>query len=258
MAATLREHNPDVSLTVLLLDCEPEELDSPPPGALVLGAASLVGERYGLLAAANPPGALSMAVLPELMRVVLASGAGSAIYIGAGQRVLGPLVELEQLLDDHEVVLVARPGWRAGRSRCAGDAGKRRVQQAGARAGCGHERAGPARRLAAVLPGRGRRRLGSGSLRGWTLLRPGSRASACCIIRDMALDPFSLAGVPTEWADRAEGRRILEVAGAPARVLDFSQLDPDEPGRALLDRGGCGSARRRRWWSWSTAKPRIC
>jgi glycosyltransferase involved in cell wall biosynthesis len=232
MAATLREHNPDVSLTVLLLDCEPEEVDSPPAGALMLGAASLVGERYGLLAAANPPGALSMAVLPELMRVVLASGAGSAIYIGAGQRVLGPLREISQLLDECDVVLVARsrgePGAMAATS--APQPGAFSSHIFGLRAGASTDA------LLCAWPRYFESGYddGAGAVRAWINSVPATAEDVCVLRhRGYGLDPWSLASLSPDRATDAASDdtidRVLGLRGVQARLLDLGGLDPSDP-----------------------------
>ena len=79
--------------------------------ARLLELGDVLGEHEaGLLAAANPPGALALALLPHLARRLLGSDVESLLYLGHGQRVLGPLDELQALLSAHQVV-----PWRAAR-----------------------------------------------------------------------------------------------------------------------------------------------
>jgi glycosyltransferase involved in cell wall biosynthesis len=106
LVATLHEHQPDATLTVLLLDGDPASVGEI-EHARLLGLEEVAGEQAGLLTAANPPGAMALAVLPQLARHLMVAGAESVIYLGAGQRVLGPLEELAELVSSHQVVLVA-------------------------------------------------------------------------------------------------------------------------------------------------------
>jgi glycosyltransferase involved in cell wall biosynthesis len=117
LAATLHEHQPEATLTVLLLDGETASVSEIEHARLL--DFEEVGERAGLIATANPPGALALAALPHLARHLLDGGADSLIYLGAGQRVLGPLEELAELVSSHQIVLVARSV--AGSSGAAGD-----------------------------------------------------------------------------------------------------------------------------------------
>ena len=228
MAGTLREHHPDASLTVLLLDGDPAEVEGF-ADARLLGVGPVVGESFGLLAAANPPGVLSMAVLPHLVRLLLEAGERSAIYIGAGQRVLGPLSELLELLDDHEVVLLARasagPSAVAAAAEAWGGAFSR--QLLALRAGSSADA------LLAAWPRYFQLDAddGSGAVRAWI-------DSVPAVVEDVGvlrhpgygLDPRSLASLSIGWpAGATAADRVLEVGGMPARLLDLGELDPDDP-----------------------------
>jgi glycosyltransferase involved in cell wall biosynthesis len=106
LAASLHEHLPDAALTVLLLDGDPVSVGEI-EHARLLGFEEVAGEQAGLIAAANPPGALALAVLPQVASHLIDGGAESVIYLGAGQRALGPLEELAELVSSHQIVLVA-------------------------------------------------------------------------------------------------------------------------------------------------------
>ncbi len=225
MAGTLREHDPEAELTVLLLDGDPPAVDEL-EWTRVLSLEDVAGATAGLLALANPPGALALAVLPLLVRAVLDAGAGSVVYLGPGQRVLGPLTELETLLARRSLVLVARAG--AERSDpLAAFAGE------GARGVFSREllgfRAGSATTsLLAAWP-----RCfadggddGADAVRAWLDGMP-ALSEEVGVLRDAGygLDPWTLARrAPVGGAGEA-----LQVDGRPARVLDFSALDPSDP-----------------------------
>jgi len=223
MAATLREHHPDAALTVLLMDGEADR----PQGmreARLLTPLSLLGEdAWGLLAAANPPGALRIAVLAHLIKHLLDSGERTVLYVDAGQRVLAPLADLERALDEHDVVLVAR----------AAEPG---VVVAPAEASVYSERllamraAGAADALLAEWPQYfdAGAQAGAGAVRAWLDSIP-ARAEGVGVLRDpgYVLDPLSPA--------------VESLASV--RVLDVAALDPADPaswmsGRAEARAGG--------------------
>jgi glycosyltransferase involved in cell wall biosynthesis len=227
LAATLHEHQPDATLTVLLLDGEPAsagEIEH----ARLLGFEEVVGERAGLIAAANPPGALALAVLPRLAQHLLDGGADSLIYLGAGQRVLGPLEELTELLNHHQIVLVARsiadasgtvdagPAFAADRSRGAFSRELLALRD------------GPAMEaLLAAWP----RYFASGDDDGATAVSAWldgvpAIAEDVAVLRDpgYGLDPLTLGRRSV-----AGDHDALQVEGQPARVLDLGELDPADP-----------------------------
>jgi glycosyltransferase involved in cell wall biosynthesis len=107
LAATLHEHEPEATFTVLLLDGDPREVGEI-ENARASSLDEVVTEGGGLMAAANPPGALAAAVLPRLLRALLDEGEGPIIYAAAGQRILGPMKELWEVLAVRSLVLVAR------------------------------------------------------------------------------------------------------------------------------------------------------
>jgi glycosyltransferase involved in cell wall biosynthesis len=230
MAQTLREHHPDALLTVLVLDADPGELEAP-PAARMLGMDALPGEDHGLLAAANPPGALCLAALAPLMRVLLDSGEGPVLYLGAGQRVLGPLSELLELQQDYEVAVVARPVARAPAAvPVEAGMGALSRQLLGLRAG---------RSTNALLAAWPRyfksvEDDGWGAARAWMDSIP-SLVEGVGVLRHpgYGLDPWSLASATVQGTaaagDAAEDDRGLRVDGASARAVDFSGLDPADP-----------------------------
>jgi glycosyltransferase involved in cell wall biosynthesis len=235
-SSTLREHHPDASLTILVLDAEPGEIPTV-AGAQVLDPQSVVGEEWGLVAAANAPGALAVAALPYLMRAVLDAHDGSATFIGAGARVLAPMTELEGMLAEHEIVLVARAG--GGASVVAhGDTHARGTysrQLLGLRAG-------PS--TAALLKAWPRYFTiaadeGAAAVRAWVDSLP-ARYRDVGVLQDpgYGLDQWSLASRSVTFAN--QGFDGLAIDGRPARVLDFSELDPDDLA------------------SWSDGEDRIC
>lgn len=228
MAATLREHHPDASLTVLLLDGEPGEIECF-PDAQLLGAAAVLGEGYGLLAAANPPGALDMAVLPHLMRLLINAGERAAIYLAAGHRVLGPLTEMLESLDDYGVVLVARPTNMASVVGAPAQAGRGVFSRAllGLRAGRSADAVLAAWPTYFASAGDD----GAGAVRAWMDSVP-ALVEGVGVLRHpgYGLDPWSLDLVTVQAQATVAGTYCaLEVDGLPARVLDFSGLDPDDP-----------------------------
>jgi glycosyltransferase involved in cell wall biosynthesis len=226
MGRTLREHHPDAQLTVLLLDGAPDAV-ADFPGARMLGAATMLGESFGLLAAANPPAALNMAVLPHLLRAVLAAGADSVLYLGAGQRVLGSLDVLVDLIDEHDVVLVARARGAASSVIAPSESGEGPFsrQLLGVRVGLGAD---------ALLDAWPRYFIGTGdegaaAVRGWMDGIP-ALAADVAVLRDRGygLDPWSLAGKQVLAAGGGVDD-ALEVDGARARVIDLGELDPADP-----------------------------
>lgn len=107
LARTLHEHQPQARFTVLLLDGDSEEpVDI--EHARLLALNEVVARDSGLMAAANPPGALAAAALSRLLRLLLDEGRGPVIYMAAGQRILGSLKELWDVLGSHSLALVAR------------------------------------------------------------------------------------------------------------------------------------------------------
>jgi glycosyltransferase involved in cell wall biosynthesis len=227
LAATLREHEPDVRLTVLLLDTDPKSAGAI-EHAHLLGLEDLVGEAAGLLAAANPPGALAMVALPHLAHALLEDGADALIYLGAGQRVLGSLEELTELLSSHQIVLIARSV--VGSSSAAGD---------GAAFAADSSYGAFSRELIALRDGPATSALlaawpryfasgdddGAAAVSAWLDGIP-AISEDVAVLRSpgYGLDPLTLARRPT-----AGDNDVLRVAGQPARVLDLGELDPEDP-----------------------------
>jgi glycosyltransferase involved in cell wall biosynthesis len=225
LAATLHEHHPGATLTVLLLDANPQGVGEI-GHAHLLGLEEVVGETSGLMAVANPPGALAMAVLPHLAHALLEDGADSLIYLGAGQRVLGPLEELSELADRHQIVLVARVG-------------PERFDPLAAFVGEGM-RGVFSRELLELRAGSLTTALlaawprcfadagddGANAVRAWLDSVP-ALVEEVGVLRDpgYGLDPWTLA----QRAVAGGAGEVLQVDGRQARVLDFSALDPRDP-----------------------------
>lgn len=224
LAATLHEHQPDTTLNVLLLDADPLSIGAV-EHARVLALDDVISESSGLVAAANPPGALALAALPHLVQAMLNDGAASVIYLGAGQRVLGPLDELAALLADHQVVLVARATTELSAPTQA--FGNRQLQGAFSRAALGL-RAGPV--TAALLSDWPRYFTvnegddGAAAVRAWLDALP-AIVEDLGIVRDpgYGLDPWTLASRSVSG-----GSGVLTVGGHPARTLDLSEMDPSD------------------------------
>jgi len=225
LVASFREHHPspEARFTVLLLDGLPgaERIE----GARVRQLDELLGvAEGGLTVAGNPRGALEAAVLPHLLGSLLAEDESPVAYLAPGLRVLGPLVELERMLGDGELVLVARAAPEGSRKQGEAFAG----QNGGGAL---------SRRLLAVRPGAAVADVldawprwfkdGDGSVQAWFDGLP-AIARNTAVLREpgYGLDPWTLG------ERRANGsREALEVGGKPARVFDFSSLDPLRPER---------------------------
>lgn len=223
LVSTFREHHPDPSLkfTLVLLDgvAGAEAVE----GAEVRLVEELLGPEGGLTVAGNPSRALDAVVLPYLLRHMLEETSGHVVYLAPGLRVLGPLIELEQVLERSGLALV---------SRAAPD----RPRDAPA---FGGQNGGGAvsRRLLAVRAGEGVAGLlkswprwfqnGDEAVQSWFDGLP-AIATDATVMREpgYGLDPWTLA----EW--QANGNReALEAGGKPARVFDFTSLDPLNPER---------------------------
>jgi len=227
LAATLHEQQPDATLSVLMLDAEPKSVDEI-EHAKLLGFDEVVGERGGLIAAANPPGALALAILPYLAQHLLDGGVDSFVYLGAGQRVLGELEELTDLVSRHQIVLVARsvaePAGAAGDGLAfAGDRSHGAVSRELLAL-----RDGPATRaLLAAWPGyfASGDDDGAAAASAWLDGVP-AIAEDVAVLRSpgYGLDPLTLARrLP------AGDPGVLRVGAQPARVLDLGELDPTDP-----------------------------
>jgi glycosyltransferase involved in cell wall biosynthesis len=244
LAATLHEHQSGATLTVLLLDGDPASVGEI-EHARLSSLEEVAGEQAGLIAAANPPGALASAALPRLLRHLLDGGADTVIYLGAGQRVLGSLKELAELVRSHEIVLVSRA--------VVDPAG---VTYEGPSLAFAADRSHGvfSRELLALRDGPATRALlaawpsyfadagdddGAAAVSGW-LDRVPAIAADVGVLRHpgYGLDPWSLATRAVGGAEgelRDEGG--LQVDGQAARVLDLGELDPEDP-PALFDGDG--------------------
>jgi glycosyltransferase involved in cell wall biosynthesis len=232
MASTLRAHHPDAELTVLLLDGDPLSVGEIAHARFV-GFEQVAGADAGLLSGANARGALPFAALPYLVRHVLEAGASSVLYLGAGQRLLAPLQELLALLPEHDIVLVARVSAGVHPLRVFCDEPTR---GAFSRHLLGFK-AGPA--SAALLSAWPRYFMiagdeGGGAVRRWLDAVP-AIVEGVAVLRDSAygVDSPMLA----ERIDSDIAGEELLIDGRAARLVDFSELDADDP-PAWLDGGG--------------------
>ncbi len=222
LVSTFREHHPDPELrfTVLMLDGVAGT--DMVPGAQVRHLDELPEEAGGLTVAGNPREALATVVLPYLLRFLLEDSADPVTYLAPGLRVLGPLVELERTLELSELVLVARaaPVLTRDASGFGGHTG----------GAISHRLLGVSNSasVAGLLSSWPRWFLDGGpAVRAWFDGLPAIVAGAE-VLRESGygLDPWTLA----QW--HADGsREMLEVEGRPARVFDFSELDPLHPER---------------------------
>ena len=229
LVGTYRAHHPDSAFSVLVLDGI-EGADAV-EGAAVLTPARLPGLPIGLLAAANPPEALAVAVLPHLLGHLIGETPEPVLYLAAGLRILGPLQELESLAAQHELVVVSRALPRQERPTAA--FGER--EGGGA---IGH------RMLAGARGSRSERLLD-----GWpSYFADDERAvydwfdgipaigEDVGVLRDpgYCLDPWTLSASRVDGEGEQEGEEAedhLRVEGRPARIVDFSSLDPHAPER---------------------------
>jgi glycosyltransferase involved in cell wall biosynthesis len=226
MARTLHQHHPEAALTVLLLDADPDSVDAI-SGARMLGLDSVVGAEHGQLVGANAPGALAIAVLPYLVRAVFTSGATSVLYIGSGQRILGPVAELCSLLGDCQLVQVART---RPQSPQMGSFAAEPTQGAFSRELLGFRAGASSDALLAVWPGYFAIQddEGSSAVHHW-LSGIAARVDGVAVLHDpgYGLDPWTLA-TWTSAGGVTDVDGALCVGGRPARVLDFSDLDPED------------------------------
>lgn len=223
LVSSFRAHHPQAAFVVLLLDGL-EGADTV-EGARVITLEQFVGPESGMLVAGNPLEALDAAVLPRLLRSLLDEKPGPLVYLASGLRVLGPLDELERLLDQHELALV---------SRAVGERGE--LEPAfGVRAGGG----AISHRILATSGGPHAERVlaawpsyfvdGVDAVYDWFDGIP-AIGEDVGVLRDAGygLDPWTLS------ASRAdEGGEGLRVEGRPARVFDFGELDPLAPDRPI-------------------------
>jgi glycosyltransferase involved in cell wall biosynthesis len=208
MGSTLREQLPDAALTVLLVDAPPDEVEPLAHGEL-LGVEAVAGEDHGLIAATNPPGALAFALLPLLMRVVLQAGGGSAVYIGAGQRIAGPLGAFRDLLAERQLALAARPR-AAPRAPVVAEASPGAVS----------------RELLGMRAGESTEEL----LGAWPRYFADDEDDGAAAVGDWLDAIPTLLGDVGVLRDRAYG---IDTSSAPdglaAQTIDFSALDPGDP-----------------------------
>jgi glycosyltransferase involved in cell wall biosynthesis len=234
LADTLREHHPDSELTVLLLDGDPQTIGEIESTRLV-GLEDVVGADAGVVAIANPPGALALAALPLLVRRLLDAGAESVVYLGSGQRVLGALDELEALLASRSLVLVARVGAERSDPLAAfvgeGTRGVYSRELLGFRAGRSTMELLSAWPRCFVDAGDD----GADAVRSWLDGVP-ALSEAIGVLRDpgYGLDLWAL----THRVIAGGAGEALQVDGRPARVFDFSVLDPRDP-PSLFDGENC-------------------
>ncbi len=221
LAATFLAHHPDSSFVVLVLDGA-EGVDRI-EGARVVTLEEVAGPAGGLLAAGNPPEALGVAVLPLLVRSLMNEAERPLVYLAPGLRILGPLDELENLLEHHELVLVSRAvgegdeGKLAFGVRVDGGALSHRVlgSSGGARA----------ERVLGAWPSYFVD--GEKAVYDWFDGIP-AIGEDVAVVRDAGygLDPGTLSATRAE-----DGTDGLCVAGRPARMFDFTTLDPQAPDR---------------------------
>jgi glycosyltransferase involved in cell wall biosynthesis len=223
LVSTFHEHHPDISFTVLVLDGVPGA--DTVTGARMMHVEELLGSDGGLMIVGNPPGAVAMAMLPRLLKSLLEqSDGGPVIYLDPGLRVLGPLVELKDTAEEHELVLVTRIGTgRQPSERPAfegtkgGGALSPRVLGIRATENTGR-----------VLEAWPRWFVDGGpAIYSWFDGLPAIAEDVSVLrVPGYGLDPWTLSTwEPSDSAD------LLEVDGHPARLFDFSELDPLAPGR---------------------------
>jgi glycosyltransferase involved in cell wall biosynthesis len=222
LASTLRDHNPDLAFTVLLLDADPRSVGEI-AHARLLALDELAGEASGMLVAANSPDALTFAVLPQLLLALLRRGGESVVYLGCGQRVLGPLAGLAALLNDHQIALVARPAPDSSLAAFGDD----RTRGAFSRELLGMRAGRATSDLLSIWPRYFAEDAdgGAGAVRAWLDSVP-ALAEDVGVVRDAAYgaDARALARLPIN----AEGKGVT-VGQVPVLTFDFSEMDPHDP-----------------------------
>lgn len=223
LVSTLHEHHPDVDFTVLVLGgVAGAEVIT---GTRVLQVDELLGSDGELSIVGNPRGAVGVAVLPRLLESLLdQTDGGPVIYLDPGLRVLSPLIELEELANQHELVLMTRVGTEQQPPDAPAFAG---LKGGGALS----------HRLLAVRAGESLDKVfhawprwfsdDGPAIYSWFAGLPAIAKDVSILhVAGYGLDPWTLSS----WRpnDRSDS---LEVAGHPARLFDFSDLDPHDPGR---------------------------
>jgi glycosyltransferase involved in cell wall biosynthesis/2-polyprenyl-3-methyl-5-hydroxy-6-metoxy-1,4-benzoquinol methylase len=222
LVASYRAHHPESVFTVLVLDGV-EGADAV-EGATVITPECLPGLEIGMLAAANPPEALTVAVLPHLLGHLLGEASGAVVYLAPGLRILGPLEELSSLAAAHEIVVVSRVASQQERPTAA--FGEREGGGAISHRVLAGARGSRAERLLEVWPSYFAD--GERAVYDWFDGIP-AIGEDVAVLRDpgYGLDLWTLSA---SRVDNGAGR--LHVEGRPARIVDFSSLDPEAPERA--------------------------
>ncbi len=108
LAASVAEHAPEVSVTVLVLDATAEDRGSPEPFEL-LRPEDLGIEEIGTLAVMLELDELREACKPRLLRHMLAVAPGEALlYLDADSLLCGPLEDVARLASEHGVLVRRR------------------------------------------------------------------------------------------------------------------------------------------------------
>jgi glycosyltransferase involved in cell wall biosynthesis len=224
LAATLHEHEPEATFTVLLLDGDSGEVGEI-EHARLSSLDDVVTEGGGLMAAANPPGALAAAVLPRLLRLLLDEGEGPVIYAAAGQRILDSLAELWDVLGIHSLVLVARAQIPPadGHGAFAGERGGGAISERM----LGMSASAATDRLLQVWPRwfADEGDDGASAVRDWFDQLP-AIGEDVGVLRDpgYGLDPSML-----RTRSLGPSRDALELDGRAVRTFDFGEQDPVRP-----------------------------
>lgn len=210
-----------MGLTILLLDGDPrEELEVEHAQLLCLDDV-VIGDG-GLIAAANPPGALAAALLPWLFRRLLDKNDGPVVYLACSQRILGSLGELCDLLAARSIVLVSRvriplsEGFGAFARERDGGAFSERVLGMG-----------PSATTDRLLQAWPRWFVdedddGAGAIRDWFDRLP-AIGDDIGVLRNPG---YGLDAVTVLARDVGQTRDALEVEGRVARIFDFGAQDP--------------------------------
>jgi glycosyltransferase involved in cell wall biosynthesis/SAM-dependent methyltransferase len=223
LVSTFHDHHPGLDFTVLVLDGL-EGADAV-PGARVLHVEKLLGSDGGLTIGGNPRGAIGAAILPRLVESMLdLTDRAPLVYLDPGLRVLGRMGELEQMLDQHELVLVARTTAEQSSPETPAFAGP-------------HGGGALSHRVIGFRPGKSLDRMLNAwprwfaddgpAIYSWFDGLPAIAGDVSVLrVPGYGLDPWTLSA----WRP-SSSPGLLEVAGHPARLFDFSDLDPREPSR---------------------------
>jgi hypothetical protein len=110
LAESLKEHQPESALHVLVLDDRQAEIDpsTEPFHLLRPGVLSFAPGQFEQLATLCDQKQLPRALIPRLLLDLLTKGVDAAAFLTDTQQIFAPLVTVDEAIRDHDVVVVPR------------------------------------------------------------------------------------------------------------------------------------------------------